>query len=122
MHLLELEKVGDLCKDFCQRYIACLKGKMQSDNILKAVPDQAFATPPEQPTPPGAAFGASARGLPPARDVGMGSSQGALSSLSAQLGDSQGILSFEQQGTSSSADSTPSTSTSGQAGSLSVSA
>ena len=34
IHLLELEKVNELCKDFCQRYIACLKNKMQSDTIL----------------------------------------------------------------------------------------
>lgn len=36
IHLLELEKVNELCKDFCQRYIACLKGKMQSDNLLRS--------------------------------------------------------------------------------------
>nr|QFQ66898.1 PKNOX2-like protein [Hofstenia miamia] len=35
IHLLELEKVNELCKDFCQRYIACLKGKMHSENILR---------------------------------------------------------------------------------------
>ena len=35
IHLLEIEKVNDLCKDFCQRYISCLKGKLQSDNLLR---------------------------------------------------------------------------------------
>lgn len=35
IHLLELEKVQELCKDFCQRYITCLKGKMQSENLLR---------------------------------------------------------------------------------------
>ncbi|KAK7582593.1 hypothetical protein V9T40_014038 [Parthenolecanium corni] len=35
IHLLELEKVQELCKDFCTRYITCLKGKMQSENLLK---------------------------------------------------------------------------------------
>ena len=35
IHLLELEKVTDLCKDFCSRYIACLKGKLQSENLLR---------------------------------------------------------------------------------------
>ncbi|UYV71489.1 PKNOX2 [Cordylochernes scorpioides] len=35
IHLLELEKVQELCKDFCQRYIACLKSKMQSENLLR---------------------------------------------------------------------------------------
>lgn len=30
-HLLELEKVHELCDNFCQRYINCLKGKMPSD-------------------------------------------------------------------------------------------
>ncbi len=35
IHLLELEKVGELCKDFCNRYISCLKGKLQSENLLR---------------------------------------------------------------------------------------
>jgi len=35
IHLLELEKVTDLCKDFCARYISCLKGKLQSENLLR---------------------------------------------------------------------------------------
>lgn len=34
IHLLEIEKVNELCKDFCQRYIACLKGKLQTENML----------------------------------------------------------------------------------------
>ena len=34
--LLELEKVQELCKDFCNRYITCLKGKMQSENLLRS--------------------------------------------------------------------------------------
>ena len=37
MHLLEIEKVNELCKDFCQRYIACLKGKLQTDNMLRGI-------------------------------------------------------------------------------------
>ncbi|XP_061415789.1 homeobox protein PKNOX2-like isoform X4 [Lethenteron reissneri] len=36
IHLLELEKVSDLCKDFCSRYITCLKSKMHSDNLLRS--------------------------------------------------------------------------------------
>ncbi|XP_034946590.1 homeobox protein PKNOX2-like isoform X1 [Chelonus insularis] len=36
IHLLELEKVQELCKDFCNRYIGCLKGKMQSENLLRS--------------------------------------------------------------------------------------
>ncbi|XP_031827550.1 homeobox protein PKNOX2 isoform X1 [Nomia melanderi] len=36
IHLLELEKVQDLCKDFCNRYITCLKSKMQSENLLRS--------------------------------------------------------------------------------------
>lgn len=36
IHLLELDKVQELCKDFCNRYIACLKGKMQSENLLRS--------------------------------------------------------------------------------------
>ena len=35
IHLLELEKVSELCKDFCTRYIACLKGKLQSEQLLR---------------------------------------------------------------------------------------
>ncbi|XP_076333061.1 homeobox protein PKNOX2-like isoform X2 [Tachypleus tridentatus] len=36
IHLLELEKVQELCKDFCNRYITCLKNKMQSENLLRS--------------------------------------------------------------------------------------
>ena len=36
IHLLELEKVQELCKDFCNRYITCLKAKMQSENLLRS--------------------------------------------------------------------------------------
>lgn len=36
IHILELEKVQELCKDFCNRYIACLRGKMQSENLLRS--------------------------------------------------------------------------------------
>ena len=35
IHLLEFEKVAELCKDFCSRYIACLKGKLHSENLLR---------------------------------------------------------------------------------------
>ncbi|NP_001089851.1 uncharacterized protein LOC734917 [Xenopus laevis] len=34
IHLLELEKVNELCKDFCSRYISCLKTKMNSETLL----------------------------------------------------------------------------------------
>ncbi|TRY83035.1 hypothetical protein DNTS_004453 [Danionella cerebrum] len=33
-HLLELEKVHELCDNFCQRYISCLKGKMPIDLVV----------------------------------------------------------------------------------------
>jgi len=33
-HLLELEKVHELCDNFCQRYINCLKGKMPIDLVI----------------------------------------------------------------------------------------
>ncbi|XP_055390546.1 uncharacterized protein LOC129619330 [Condylostylus longicornis] len=36
IHLLELEKVQELCKDFCTRYISCLRSKMQSENLLRS--------------------------------------------------------------------------------------
>lgn len=35
IHLLELEKVQELCRDFCKRYIACLRGKLHSENLLR---------------------------------------------------------------------------------------
>jgi len=34
IHLLELEKVNDLCKDFCTRYISCLRTKLQNEQLL----------------------------------------------------------------------------------------
>ncbi|KAK3577319.1 hypothetical protein CHS0354_008414 [Potamilus streckersoni] len=39
IHLLELEKVNELCKDFCTRYINCLKSKLQSENLLRTESD-----------------------------------------------------------------------------------
>ncbi|XP_019727940.1 homeobox protein Meis2a isoform X6 [Hippocampus comes] len=33
-HLLELEKVHELCDNFCHRYISCLKGKMPIDLVI----------------------------------------------------------------------------------------
>ncbi len=35
IHLLELEKVNELCKDFCQRYITCLRVKLSTDSLFK---------------------------------------------------------------------------------------
>lgn len=40
IHLLELEKVQDLCKDFCHRYITCLRTKMSSENLLRGAAGQ----------------------------------------------------------------------------------
>lgn len=37
IHLLELEKVNELCKDFCTRYISCLRGKLNSENIMRTL-------------------------------------------------------------------------------------
>ncbi|XP_015447925.1 homeobox protein Meis3 isoform X1 [Pteropus alecto] len=34
-HLLGLEKVHDLCDNFCHRYITCLKGKMPIDLVIE---------------------------------------------------------------------------------------
>lgn len=48
IHLLELEKVNELCKDFCTRYISCLKGKLNSDNIMRTL--DINTTPPTSPT------------------------------------------------------------------------
>ena len=35
IHLLEIEKVSDLCKDFCTRYITCLKSTLHSSQLLQ---------------------------------------------------------------------------------------
>ena len=48
IHLLELGKVHELCKDFCTRYISCLKGKLNSENIMKTLDIQ--NTPPQSPS------------------------------------------------------------------------
>ncbi|KAI7811410.1 homeobox protein PKNOX1 [Triplophysa rosa] len=50
IHLLELEKVNDLCKDFCSRYIACLKTKMNSETLLSGEPGSPYS--PTQTQPP----------------------------------------------------------------------
>jgi hypothetical protein len=47
IHLLELGKVNELCKDFCNRYISCLKGKLNSENIMRTLDIQ--NTPPSSP-------------------------------------------------------------------------
>jgi len=39
IHILEIEKVGELCKDFCQRYITSLKTKLSSEHLLGEVAD-----------------------------------------------------------------------------------
>lgn len=39
IHILEIEKVGELCKDFCQRYITSLKTKLSSEHLLGEVGD-----------------------------------------------------------------------------------
>ncbi|XP_064651451.1 homeobox protein PKNOX1-like [Lineus longissimus] len=46
IHLLELEKVNELCKDFCNRYVSCLKGKLQSDNLLRVEGEDLSPSPP----------------------------------------------------------------------------
>ncbi|KAM4699295.1 homeobox protein PKNOX1 [Discoglossus pictus] len=43
IHLLELEKVNELCKDFCSRYISCLKTKMNSETLLSGDPGGAYS-------------------------------------------------------------------------------
>ncbi|XP_017276711.1 homeobox protein PKNOX1.1 isoform X3 [Kryptolebias marmoratus] len=49
IHLLELEKVSDLCKDFCSRYIACLKTKMNSETLLSGEPGSPYSPAQGQP-------------------------------------------------------------------------
>lgn len=48
IHLLELEKVSELCKDFCSRYIACLKTKMNSETLLSGEPGGPYSPGPAQ--------------------------------------------------------------------------
>ena len=43
IHLLELEKVNELCKDFCSRYIACLRTKMNSETLLSGEPGSPYS-------------------------------------------------------------------------------
>ncbi|XP_047456186.1 homeobox protein PKNOX1.1 isoform X4 [Mugil cephalus] len=66
IHLLELEKVSDLCKDFCSRYIACLKTKMNSETLLSGDPGSPYSPvqgqgqsfSPSKSQPPGSISGA----------------------------------------------------------------
>jgi len=48
-HLLELEKVHELCDNFCHRYISCLKGKMPIDLVI----DEREGGPKPEPLGPG---------------------------------------------------------------------
>ncbi|XP_062502685.1 homeobox protein Meis3-like isoform X2 [Corticium candelabrum] len=38
-HLMELEKVHELCHSFCERYVSCLKGKMPMDLAISSERD-----------------------------------------------------------------------------------
>ncbi|CAG0881488.1 unnamed protein product [Darwinula stevensoni] len=49
IHLLELEKVQELCRDFCRRYIGCLKGKLHSESLLRAEYSDEGESPPATP-------------------------------------------------------------------------
>ncbi|KAL0183815.1 hypothetical protein M9458_019511, partial [Cirrhinus mrigala] len=40
---IQLEKVSDLCKDFCSRYISCLKTKMNSETLLSGEPGSPYS-------------------------------------------------------------------------------
>lgn len=42
IHLLELDKVNDLCRDFCQRYIACLKVKLNANTLFAGDEDDDY--------------------------------------------------------------------------------
>ena len=51
-HLLELEKVHELCDNFCHRYIGCLKGKMPIDLVIEERDTTpTTSTPPKQEPP-----------------------------------------------------------------------
>ena len=72
IHLLELEKVNELCKDFCNRYIACLKGKLQSEQLLRVEGigldggDESDFSPP----PPSPAIGTDGMPMTPTAQAG----------------------------------------------------
>ncbi|KAG7315847.1 hypothetical protein KOW79_020713 [Hemibagrus wyckioides] len=63
IHLLELEKVSDLCKDFCSRYIACLKTKMNSETLLSSTDPASPYSPTQAPTPSSFAGTVSPQGI-----------------------------------------------------------
>ncbi|XP_072300344.1 homeobox protein PKNOX1-like isoform X2 [Eucyclogobius newberryi] len=72
IHLLELEKVSDLCKDFCSRYIACLKTKMNSETLLSGDPGSPYSP------VPGQAQGFSPIKTPTSNSLGALSPQGQI--------------------------------------------
>ncbi|XP_055008173.1 homeobox protein PKNOX1 isoform X1 [Boleophthalmus pectinirostris] len=72
IHLLELEKVSDLCKDFCSRYIACLKTKMNSETLLSGEPGSPYSP------VPGQAQGFSPTKTPTSNSLGALSPQGQI--------------------------------------------
>uniref|UniRef100_A0A8B9KTT4 Pbx/knotted 1 homeobox 1.1 n=1 Tax=Astyanax mexicanus TaxID=7994 RepID=A0A8B9KTT4_ASTMX len=62
IHLLELEKVNELCKDFCSRYISCLKTKMNSETLLSGEPGSPYSSM-QTPTPNSFSSSMSPQGL-----------------------------------------------------------
>lgn len=48
LHLFELEKVNELCRDFCERYATCLRRNLQMDQILRS---EDFGSDGDQPPP-----------------------------------------------------------------------
>ncbi|XP_006032876.1 homeobox protein PKNOX1 isoform X2 [Alligator sinensis] len=63
IHLLELEKVNELCKDFCSRYIACLKTKMNSETLLSGEPGSPYSPVQSQQIPSAIAGTLSPQGI-----------------------------------------------------------
>ncbi|XP_015738877.1 homeobox protein PKNOX1 isoform X1 [Coturnix japonica] len=63
IHLLELEKVNELCKDFCSRYIACLKTKMNSETLLSGEPGSPYSPVQSQQMPSAIAGTLSPQGI-----------------------------------------------------------
>lgn len=96
IHLLELEKVNELCKDFCNRYITCLKSKMQSEHLLRT----------EVPSPPpnfdGSLSSSSSGSVTPNHTATGGSS----SSSSSQLPNASSAISSSSTSTATAAAAT----------------
>uniref|UniRef100_A0A1I8HM58 Homeobox domain-containing protein n=1 Tax=Macrostomum lignano TaxID=282301 RepID=A0A1I8HM58_9PLAT len=95
-HLLELEKVHELCDNFCTRYITCLKGKMTvSEPMYHHQPPVPLlaVVPPPPPPPPLLLQGATPAALPMPAETGSMLTE----SFEASLGSGSGAASQDDE-------------------------